>query len=67
MRSADRDEEVVAGRVAEAVVDGLEVVEVEEQRRQRARVRVRAARAASACSTKRRRLASPVSGSWKAW
>ena len=31
----DRHEQAVAGGVAEAVVDGLEVVEVDEQHRQR--------------------------------
>ena len=33
-RAADADEQLVAGGVAEAVVDGLEVVEVDEQHRE---------------------------------
>ena len=44
----DRDQQLVAGGVAEAVVDRLEVVEVEEQRGHRARAAARPARAASA-------------------
>ena len=67
-RSADLEQQLVAGGVAEAVVDRLEVVEVEEQHARPRRRRVR--RAASACSTRSRnsaRLARPVSGSWKAW
>ena len=61
----DRDQQRVAGGVAEAVVDRLEVVEVEEQddrrrgppgRRDSSRGR-RSGRTAT-------RLASPVSGSW---
>ena len=61
-------QELVAGRVAEAVVDVLERVEVDEQDRG-ARDSVRAARA-SACSSRSIsswRFGSPVSESWKAW
>ena len=61
-------QELVAGGVAEAVVDVLERVEVDEQDR-RAGLRRGAARA-SACSRRSissRRLGSPVSESWKAW
>ena len=62
-------QEGVAGVVAEGVVDGLEVVEVEEEQRQRG-ASGRGAVVASACSMRSRssaRLASPVSGSWNAW
>ena len=58
----------VTGAVPEAVVDRLEVIEVEEQHRQRA-----AASEAPAASAWRRRfsnsarLARPVSESWNAW
>ena len=67
----DRDEQPVARRVAQRVVDVLEVVEVEEQHgRDRRAARgppvaaIPAAIASSTCSRNRLRLASPVSGSW---
>ena len=60
----DRGEQPVAGRVAEGVVDVLEVVEVEEQDdRDPVGGRV-LERARSTCSANRLRLARPVSGSW---
>ena len=65
---ATSHEHLVAGGVAEAVVDRLEVVEVDEDDR-RARAASRRARAA-ACRTRSAnsaRLARPVTGSWKAW
>jgi hypothetical protein len=49
----DRDEELVARGVAEAVVDPLEPVEVEEENGER--------------SAKRMRLGRPVTASWVAW
>ena len=65
---ADRLEQRVAGRMTEAVVDGLEVVEVEEEHRDPEPGRAGAT--STACSTrsvKSARLARPVSGSWNAW
>ena len=62
---ADRHEQPVAGVVAEAVVHGLEVVEVDEEHRHGL-----VAPRSSACSRRSRnraRLASRVRGSWKAW
>ena len=62
----DATDELVAGVVAERVVDVLEVVEVEhEQRAARAVARDLGDWRSSSCS-KRRRLSSPVSGSWSA-
>ena len=58
----DRDQQLVADRVAERVVDGLEVVEVDEQDGDG-----RLGRRASASSTRSMnsvRLARPVSESW---
>ena len=67
-RSDDRAQQLVAAGVAEAVVDGLEVVEVEEQdRERRSPVRALRARACSTRSPNRPRLASPVRPSWNAW
>ena len=58
----------VAGGVAEAVVDQLEVVDVEEQHADpSARCARRRASASSSRSASRRRLGSPVTGSWRAW
>ncbi len=69
---ADLDEQQVAGRVPQALVDDLEPVEVEEdqrdpRRRSRVAGRARARRLASICSASRFRsivrLGRPVSGS----
>ena len=61
------DEDLVAGRVPEGVVDGLERVQVEiQQRRPRAAPPGARRRACSSRSLKRIRLARPVSGSWRA-
>ena len=65
---ATRDQELVALAVAEAVVDRLEVVEVDEQDRQPVAAPRCAGRArARARSTNSARLARPVSESWNAW
>ncbi len=56
-----RDEEAVADEMAEAVIDALEAVDVEEQ--QGARPRPGPAQAASARLSKARRLKAPVRGS----
>ena len=56
------------GRVTEAVVDQLEVVDVEEQHAHpRAPLRSAGPRAWSSRSVSSRRLGSPVTGSWSAW
>ena len=62
----DLDQQLVAGRVAEAVVDLLEAVQVEEQHGHV--VVVAAARRSASASRSRNsaRLASPVSASWYA-
>ena len=61
------DQHLVAGGVAERVVDRLEVVEVEEDHRGGALVRgARARRAWRTCSENIARLARPVTGSWNA-
>ena len=60
----DRGQQPVARRVAERVVDDLEVVEVEEQHRQHAARPDRSASWRSTCSANIARFASPVSGSW---
>ena len=64
----DLDQHLIAGGVAEAVVDRLEVVEVHEDhghaRRRRGSARAAACRTRSAKSA---RLARPVTGSWNAW
>ncbi len=66
MRSAMRSQQLVADGVAQAVVDVLEVVEVEEHHDERlggtAPALAWASRSAKSC-----RLASPVSVSWNAW
>jgi hypothetical protein len=62
-----RPQHRVADVVALAVVEHLELVEIDEQHRgERAARRARCS-ASSRCSAKRRRLASPVSASWVAW
>ena len=62
-----RSDQLVAGAVAERVVDVLEVVEVEHQdRAARGRSARRAISSRSSSSSKRRRLIRPVSGSWSA-
>ena len=65
---ADRDQELVAGHVAEAVVDDLEAVEVEEEHGEA--VALRPLRSAGSRgrsrSMNRARLGRPVSASWKA-
>ena len=67
-RSATSRSTLVAGGVAEAVVDRLEVVEVEEEDRDAAAARGGArATAWRTRSTNSARLARPVTGSWKAW
>ena len=58
------DEQLVAGGVAERVVDDLEVVEVEEEAGQAAGAGRN--RSATYCASSVR-LGSPVSGSWLAW
>ena len=63
----DRAQQLVAGAVAERVVDRLEVVEIDEQRGDRGSGC--GARASSICSTRSRisvRLGRPVSASWVA-
>ncbi len=64
--SAHRDEQLVAGVVAEAVVDDLEAVEVEEEHRHHAPPSPRRARAASSRSTASARFGRSVSVSWSA-
>ena len=64
-RRRDLDEHLVADRVAERVVDRLEVVEVEEQHRRRAPLPC--ASAVSTRSVKSARFGRPVRMSWKAW
>ena len=61
----DRDQELVAGGMAERVVDDLEVVEVEEHDDRRSIVR-RRSRPGGARPPRRRpgRFGSPVSESW---
>ena len=59
-------QQLVTGRMSERVVDGLEVVQVNEQDGQ-ARRRCRRTRACERRSTNRTRFASPVNGSWSAW
>ena len=59
-----RAQQLVADRVAEAVVDRLEVVEVDEQDRDTAPAGLRRPRIRIARSRNSARLASPVSGSW---
>ena len=60
-------DQLVAGAVAERVVDVLEVVEVEHQQPRRARRSARPARrGARARARTLRRLSRPVSGSWSA-
>ena len=61
------DEHLVAGGVAERVVHGLEVVEVEEDHRRRAVLAAARAIAWRTCSANIARFASPVTGSWNAW
>ena len=63
----DRDEELVAGGVPEAVVDELEVVEVEEQHGDLARRRAARLKAWSTRSWNSDLLGRPVSVSWSAW
>ena len=61
---ADVGDELVADRVAEAVVDDLEAVEVEHQQRAASSLLARATPITrSSSASKRRRLCSPVSGS----
>jgi hypothetical protein len=50
--------------VAEAVVDALEVIQVQQQQGATALVGLRRANACSARSVNSRRLGRPVSGSW---
>ena len=61
----DADEQLVAGEVAEAVVDDLEAIDVEEEHRERPALGVGAARAISRSSRSMNstRLGRPVSGS----
>ena len=67
-RRADLEQQLVAGGVAEAVVDGLEVVEVDEEDGDPRARRARRARARAATrSLNSARLARSVTGSWKAW
>ena len=67
-RRATRDQQLVAGRVAEAVVDDLEAVEVEEQDGEAVGGRACAAeRVLDAVQEAGARLGSPVSASWRAW
>ena len=64
---ADDLEQRVAGGVPEAVVDGLELVEVEEEApRDRAPDRLLRASDCASRSANKARLARPVSGSWNA-
>ena len=69
MRSATAAQQLVAGAVAEAVVDDLEAVEVEEQHRDRAtrRPRPRRSSASFRLLMYSSRLGSPVSGSRNSW
>ena len=60
----DGDQQPVAGRVAERVVDDLEVVEVEEQDDRHVPVAAASRAASSTRSRNRLRFARPVSGSW---
>ena len=60
-------QQLVAGGVAERVVDDLEAVEVDEQQRRGAALPAcRAASARSSCSMSRARFGRPVSSSWSA-
>ena len=61
---ADHDQQLVAGGVAEGVVDRLEVVEVEEEDHRPDAVRPRHADPRDAVSANETRFGSPVSGSW---
>ena len=60
-------QQVVAGRVAVAVVDVLEAVEVEDDERERAVVALGARQLEVSAESNARRLAAPVSGSVAAW
>ena len=67
-RRRDLDQQLVAGGVAERVVDRLEVVEVEEDDGQRARPsRPRAGERVRDAVDEQRAVGQPGDGSWNAW
>ena len=62
----DGAEQLVADRMAERVVDALEVVEVEAEHRERLAARATRASPSSICSRNSTRLGRSVSASWRA-
>ena len=64
--SGDQAQQLVAGRMAQGVVDLLEVVEIEAEHGEFGAAAARSATAASMCSWNSMRFGRPVSASWRA-